>query len=314
VSDKPPPNTAGQKTTSRISRDRLQTNVNQSTTLGAGPDWHKIQQIVKWMVYALLIVNFVFYILEDSRRAVFTLHAGSTFLDWTSAFATTLDESAWFLLLAMFEIETYVLEDEDLTGWVAMTLHGVRLTCYALLAHTVYAFLIVVSSLQPTVAVEGISDLCDLTDADVSFVYNLEYTDINDQTCDDLSSDTEFYRVAKDPVVTDMEGLSLERDLALADLAEAVLWLLAILAIEVVVRLQGHGVSGGKIISTANALKVIIYASLIGLGVYWATLSHWLYLWDELLWIGGFAAIEMNLSEWRDEIDEKQVTTLEMTK
>jgi len=238
---------------------------------------------------------------------VFTLHAGSTFLDWTSAFATTIDESAWFLLLAMFEVETYVLEDEELTGWVAMTLHGVRLACYAMLAHTVYAFVIVVSSLQPTVAVEGVSSLCELNDAEVSFVYNLEYTDINEETCNDLSNDTEFYHVAEDPVVTDRAGLSLERDLALADLAEAVLWLLAILAIEIVVRLQGRGVSGGRIISSANALKVVIYASLIGLGIYWATLSHWLYLWDELLWIGGFSAIEMNLSEWRDELDEKHV-------
>jgi len=278
------------------------------TQAHAGPDWHKIQQIVKWLVYALLIVNIGFYFIEDSRRAVFTLHAGSTFLDWTSAFATTIDESAWFLLLAMFEIETYVLEDEELTGRVAMTLHGVRLLCYAMLAHTVYAFVIVVSSLQPTLAVEGVSSLCDLTDSGVSFVYNLEYTDINEQTCNDLSNDTDFYHVANDPVVTDMAGLSLERDLALADLAEAVLWLLAILAIEIVVRLQGRGVSGGRIISTANALKVIIYATLIGLGVYWATLSHWLYLWDELLWIGGFSAIEMNLSEWRDELDEKHVT------
>jgi len=278
------------------------------TQAHAGPDWHKIQQIVKWLVYALLIVNFGFYFIEDSRRAVFTLHAGSTFLDWTSAFATTIDESAWFLLLAMFEIETYVLEDEELTGRVAMTLHGVRLLCYAMLAHTVYAFVVVVSSLQPTLAVEGVSSLCDLTDSGVSFVYNLEYTDINEQTCNDLSNDTDFYHVANDPVVTDMAGLSLERDLALADLAEAVLWLLAILAIEIVVRLQGRGVSGGRIISTANALKVIIYATLIGLGVYWATLSHWLYLWDELLWIGGFSAIEMNLSEWRDELDEKHVT------
>jgi len=51
---------------------------------------------------------------------------------------------------------------------------------------------------------------------------------------------------------------------------------------------------------------MLLYASLIALGVYWATLSHWLYLWDELVWIGGFAAIEMNLSEWRDEIVDKQ--------
>jgi hypothetical protein len=40
--------------------------------------------------------------------------------------------------------------------------------------------------------------------------------------------------------------------------------------------------------------------------VYWASLSHWLYLWDELVWIGGFAAIEMNINEWRDELLEKE--------
>ncbi len=45
------------------------------------------------------------------------------------------------------------------------------------------------------------------------------------------------------------------------------------------------------------------------MGVYWATLSHWLYFWDELVWIGGFAAIEMNVSEWRDEL----LNTQEMT-
>ena len=41
---------------------------------------------------------------------------------------------------------------------------------------------------------------------------------------------------------------------------------------------------------------------LIGIAIYWATLSHWLYVWDEFLWIAGFAAIEMNLSEWRNEL------------
>jgi hypothetical protein len=31
-----------------------------------------------------------------------------------------------------------------------------------------------------------------------------------------------------------------------------------------------------------------------------------LYLWDELVWIGGFAAIEMNVSQWRDELLEEK--------
>ncbi len=70
----------------------------------------KIQQIIKWSVYSLLIVNFLFYIAEDWGRARHTITAVSTFLDWTSEFATSIDELGWFLLLFMFELETYVIE------------------------------------------------------------------------------------------------------------------------------------------------------------------------------------------------------------
>ena len=52
-----------------------------------------------------------------------------------------------------------------------------------------------------------------------------------------------------------------------------------------------------------QAVKWTVYSLLIMIGIWWATLSHWLYLWDELVWIGGFAAIEMNIREWREEID-----------
>ena len=103
-----------------------------------------------------------------------------------------------------------------------------------------------------------------------------------------------------------MPGLALERQLAWADLYEGVAWLLAILAIEVVVRLQERGITGGTLMRTANWGKNLLYASILGVGVWWASLSHWLYLWDEFLWIGGFMAIGMNLSEWRKEIDNER--------
>jgi hypothetical protein len=280
--------------------------MNQQAAAGADSKLHKIQQTIKWTVYTLLIINFVFYLFEDWNRAIHTLHAGSTFLDWTGEFATSIDESGWFLLLFMFEIETYVVDDDDWTGWVAYTVRGVRLFSYALIAHTVYAFIIVVISLQPNIAVENVTTLCDMADDDVSYVYNLEYTDVNEQTCGELSDESQFFWLAEDPIVTDMAGLDLERDLAWADLAEVLIWLLVLFAIEVVVWLQGRGTSGGALISTANALSFFLYALLIALGIYWATLSHWLYLWDELVWICGFTAIEMNLSEWRGELLERQ--------
>ena len=280
--------------------------MNLALTFGASFDAHRVQQAVKWAVYGLLIVNFGFYIFEDWTRAAHTLHEGSSFLDWTSEFATSLDESAWFLLLFMFELETYVLEDRHWKRWVALSVRGVRLFCYVLIAHTVYAYALTVINLQPSVPVQDAQDLCALADADVSYVHNLEYTAIDQGNCGELSSAAEFYWVGKDPVVSDLAGLNLERDLAWADMIEVVAWLVILLAIELVVRLQDRGLTGGALIATANSAKILLYLLLIGIGAYWASLSHWLYLWDELLWIGGFAAIEMNVSEWRKELLEER--------
>jgi len=137
-------------------------------------------------------------------------------------------------------------------------------------------------------------------------VYNLEYTQITEETCDELSGESSFYWVAEDPVVSDMAGLNLERHLAWADLVEVVVWLLILLAIEIVVRLQSRGITGVAFIPIANTLKVFLYLTLLALGIYWASLSHWLYSWDELVWIGGFAAIEVNVSRWRDELLEEK--------
>jgi hypothetical protein len=267
---------------------------------------HKIQQAVKWAVYMLLIINWGFYIFEDWDRAVHTLNPGSTFFDWTREFATSIDESAWFVLLFLFELETYILEDDDWKGWIRKTVHGVRLVCLVMILHTVYAFAVTVIEYRPTVIVENVSSLCDMTDDDISFVYNLDYTEVTEQTCGSLSDETQFYRVGNDPVVSTIAGLNLERDLAWVDLVEVVTWLLIIMSIEVVVRLQEHKITGGTLISVANNLKIILYLILAALAVYWATLSHWLYSWDTFVWIAGFSAIEMNINEWRDELLEEQ--------
>jgi hypothetical protein len=201
----------------------------------------------------------------------------------------------------MFEWETYWVTNENWKGWIAHMVRGARLFCYALIAHTVYAYLMVVVSLQPTVAVEDATDLCSLTGVDVSFVYNLEYTRIDDQSCGELSNASRFYWLAEGSVVSDSAGLQLERNLAWADLIEAIVWLLILLAIEIVVRRQAQSATVGVLVSTTRALKIVLYLTLITIGVYWASLSHWLYFWDELIWIGGFAAIEMNVSQRHEE-------------
>ena len=268
-------------------------------------DLHKIQQIIKWIVYALLIVNWGFYIAEDWNRALHTLDSSSTVGDWAREFATSIDESAWFILLFMLELETYVLEDETFEGWVGKAIHTARLVCFLMILHTVYAFAVTVIQYGPTVPVENATTLCDLTDDGLSYVYNLEYTELTDETCGDLSDANQFYRVGTDPVVATQDGLRLERQLAWGDLIEVIMWLVIIAAIEMVVRLQERNITEGRAITTGNRVKSFAYLVLAGLAVWWGYLSHWLYSWDTFLWIAGFAAIEMNINEWREEIEEE---------
>ena len=267
-------------------------------------DPHKLQQGVKWVVYSILIVNFGFYIYEDVARVSHTLTPDSPLLDWTENFATSIDLVAWFTLLALLELETYVLDDKDWTGWLAKLVHGLRFVCILMIAHTVFAYSNSIVDYHAETLVEDASSVCDMTGRDYSYVYNLEYTDITNESCGGLSDATEFYKIAHFPVVTDNAGLKRERQLAWVDLAEAVIWLLILLSIEAVVRLQERGIARGRVISMINRSKSVLYLSLVGIGIYWAALGHWVYLWDELVWIGGFMAIEMNISDWRDEIIE----------
>lgn len=272
----------------------------------ANVNLHKVQQGIKWSVYALLLINFGHYIAEDWNRAVHTLGPDAGLVDWAGAFTTSIDEAGWFLLLFMFELETYILEDEAWTAWVARLIHGVRAVCYLMLAHTVYAFFIAAMSLQAVVAVDGVVDLCELRDRDISYVYNLHYTDITAESCGELSSADRFYWLEANTVVSDAAGLALETRLAWVDLAEAMIWLLIVLAIEVVVRLQNQNVTRGTLIRAAKRSQIVLYLLLVAIAVYWATLSHWLYVWDEFVWIAGFAAIEMNISEWRQDILDEE--------
>ncbi len=269
-------------------------------------DLHKLQQTVKWIVYALLIANFGVYIYEDVDRALHTLTGASTLLDWTGEFATTLDTTAWLVLLAMFEIETYALEDRQWRDWIEKTVHGVRILCYLLIAHTVFAYTVTAVDYSSTRPVADAASLCNLADDDVTFVYNLEYTAVTGENCSALSDASEFYYLGDNPLLSTEAGLQLERRLAWADVIEAITWLVIVFAIEIVVRRQGRGITGGPIITSAKTLKLFGYAILFLLAGWWAYLGHWLYSWDTFVWIAGFAAIEMNVHEWRDELlDER---------
>ncbi len=270
------------------------------------------RQVIKITVYALLLVNFVFYVLDDLEAASHEMRNGGSLLDWTAAFATTIDLSAWFILLLLFELETYVLSDEVQERPLMMHLfHGIRLFCYLFLAHSVYAFGVIYRDMLQAEVVAGVSNLCDLAAANITFIRNLEYTALTAQNCGALSSATTFFYTEPGLVVTDAEGLALETRLALVDWLEVIIWLAILATIEIMVRLQDRNITRGRLVTVMKSSKVVLYTSLWVMAAWWLFLGHLHFTWDAALWIIGFIAIEANMNDWKNEIEAGEALAAE---
>jgi len=73
--------------------------------------------------------------------------------------------------------------------------------------------------------------------------------------------------------------------------------------IEMQVQLQDRGITQGRLLVFAHIMKLTLYSVLWFICAYWLYRGHWVFAWDEALWILGFVAIGMNLSQWRKEIE-----------
>jgi hypothetical protein len=264
-----------------------------------------LKQWIKLVVYSLLVINFVFYFIEDWQISTHTLRNGGTLFDYTSAFAVTFDTLAWLTLLALFELETYLLSDEAFTRLRVALMHGLRVICILFLTHTLLAYWTSAIKLNDLVPIENVQNLCQLSDKGVSYGFNLSYTELNETNCANLSSDTEFYLIENNTIVTTAQGLRIDQELLWLDLAEAVVWIVILLCIETVVRLQDKNITTGARMRLASTTKKLLYCFLWATAAYWIYRGHYMYAWDEALWILGFFAIEMNISAWKTEITEK---------
>ena len=272
-------------------------------------DSQVLKQSFKWIVYSLLLVNFALYVNWDWHAATHALGPAEPLIKWLQAYAASIDYAAWLVLIILFELETYILSDAAFTPRVGRLMFGARLLCYLFVLHTVYAYS--VNTYENYFKVEqaaGVSDLCRLADESVSFVYNQQYTYLNEDNCADLGTGGDYFLLDKGRVVADTASLARERWLAWLDVAEAVIWLLIMALIELTIRLQDRGISSGRAISTLNYLKFGGYGALVGMAIHWGLTGLFLNFWDEMLWVGGFTAIEMNMSDWREELEEAKVT------
>ncbi len=260
---------------------------------------------IKAALYALLLANFGYYLFEDWSRTSFSLTGAASFYDWVREFNTSLDEVAWFTLLLIFELETYVLDESGWSPGSARIVLLIKLIAFCLIGHTLYVNFTALTEILGPVSASTALDLCELADTGQSWSFNLDYTVITSETCDALPQAPQYWEMPREPVVTSSAGLELARRLAWCDFMETAAWLSVGAAMEAAIRITDRGVTSGYAVMALSWLKFALYALILALGIYWAYYGHWVYLWDEFLWIFGFAFLEVNLDGWRGEIDNE---------
>ena len=268
-----------------------------------------VYQAFKYVVYIFLAVNVYLFFVDEFGAAQLQFADGIELGQFIEAYAATIDTAAWVVLLLMFELETYVLEDRHFTPPVKWSLHGLRFICYAFIVYAFYGYIANLVYLANVSEFVGLTDLCSLAGEQWSYAVTLdEFAAVTSANCASLSDASSFLRIADINAVVDASGLRDIRALAWVDVANAAVWILVVVILEFDVRMQERGKLEGTALKASNAFKFLLYSILFVAAVYWGFKGDFVDFWDAFLWLVAFFFIEMNVVEWRQEDLEKAAT------
>ncbi len=261
-----------------------------------------IYQLFKYTVYVFLAMNVYWFFAEEFAAARLQFPDGVSLKDMIEAYAATIDTAAWVVLLLMFELETYVLEDRHFTKRVAWTLHGLRAVCYGFIVYAFYGYIVNVTFLGGVSTLAGVSDLCALAGEQWSYAVDLdEYEAITAANCGSFSTASSFLRFDTMAAAVDAAGHRDLLALAWVDVINAGVWLLVVLVLEIDVRLQERNLYEGLAFRISTAIKFVLYSTLLLAAIYWGIKGDFVDFWDAFLWLVAFVFIELNVFEWRQE-------------
>ena len=267
-------------------------------------------KLFKYSVYAALTVNVYLFFSEEWAAAAHRFVDGVALEDIIEGFAASIDTAAWVVLLLMFELETYVLDDEQFTRRTTWTLHGLRAVCYAFIIYSFYGYVTKLNFVLGAVALPNVSDLCTLVNGEWAYAIDFdEYQILTAVNCTTLSSASAFHQYQGLAAVVDHKGLVDIIRLAWVDVINSAVWLLVVLVLEIDVRLQEVNKLEDRILRLSNASKFVLYTLLLFAAIYWGVKGDFVDFWDAFLWLVAFVFIELNVFEWRQESLEKQAVT-----
>lgn len=272
-------------------------------------DRSKLFQAFKYIVYLFLAMNIYWFYVEEVLAAKIQFPNGIGIKVIIEAYAATIDTAAWVVLLLMFELETYVLEDEQFTRPVTWSLHTLRAICYAFIVYAFYGYIANLLTLDGMTPLANVSDLCALA-GQWSYSTTLdEYTAITAANCNSFTTATSFMRFDEMQAVVDLEGQKDIIALAWVDVINSAVWLLVVIVLEIDVRLQERQRYEGALLHASNGIKFVLYALLFCAAIYWGINGDFVDFWDAFLWLVAFVFIELNVFEWHKETQEQAMAS-----
>ena len=270
-----------------------------------------LYQLFKYTVYALLTLNVFVFFFEEHAAAELQFADGVGLLDIIEAYSATIDTFAWVILLLMFELETWVLNDEQFTRRVAWSLHGLRALCYVFIVYAFYGYVANLQFALDVVPLASVSDLCSLVAGGWSYAATLdEYVAITAANCSSWTDASSFLRYRDLPAVVDVAGSIEIIRLAWVDVINAGVWILVVVVLEIDVRLQERDRLEGIALRISNSAKFVLYSTLLLAAVYWGVKGDFVDFWDAFLWLVAFVFIELNVFEWRAEEQAERAAEL----
>lgn len=257
---------------------------------------------IKYLTYAALCINAWLFSQEELHALEHTFTDGIEPSQIIQVFSATIDTVSWIILLLMFELETSVISDERITGWVKAVLHWLRVLCYVAIVYAFYGYCAELSAFFSLVPLQA-TDLCALAGQDLSMIVDIdEYVPLTLETCTGRGS--ELYQFAGLSIVGDAATMDAARWLAWTDVINSVTWILVVIMLEVEVRMQLRGNLSRRFMDVTRYFKFGLYGTLFACAAYWGYAGDLLDFWDASLWLFAFIFIELNVFEWQHETSQ----------
>lgn len=272
----------------------------------------RLFQFFKYLVYALLAMNIYWFFAKEFAAALVQFPDGTELADLIAAYSSTIDTAAWVVLLLMFELETYVLEDHQYRRPVHSSLHTLRILCYAFIVYAFYGYIADVQFVYDVSALAQIESACALAGEQWSYAVDLgEYVLITTANCSSFTSSIELLRFGELQAIVSPDGLRDLQYLAWVDVINSAIWLIIVIVLEIDVRPQERDKYAGLAPRVSDWIKLGAYSILFLAAIYWGIKGDFVEFWDAFLWLVAFFFIEMNVVEWREEGEQEKAAEAE---